>query len=82
MTEDPDGINPIADAADLLESGEHDVRLTDDQERAVRDFAQLVQSSESVSKAETDGLVRICHELLDEDGLNPDAVRQDVVSDE
>jgi hypothetical protein len=63
---DPDGIDPIADVADLLESGEHDVQLTGDQERDVREFAQLVQSSESVSKAETDGLVRICRELLDE----------------
>jgi hypothetical protein len=79
--DDPDDI-PIADVADLLEEGEHGVRLTGDQERDVREFAQLVQSSESVSKAETDGLVRICHELLDEDGLNPDAVKQDVVSDE
>jgi len=63
---DPDGFDPIADVADLLESGEHDVQLTGDQERDVREFAQLVQSSESVSKAETDGLVRICRELLDE----------------
>jgi len=63
---DPDDINPIADVADLLEEGEHDVQLTGDQERDVREFAQLVQSSESVSKAETDGLVRICRELLDE----------------
>jgi hypothetical protein len=31
MNEDPDGINPIADVADLLESGEHDVPMTDDQ---------------------------------------------------
>lgn len=64
--DDPDDIDPIADVAYLLEEGEHGVRLTDDQERDVRDFAQLVQSSESVSKAETDGLVRICRELLDE----------------
>jgi len=63
---DPDDIDPIADVADLLEEGEHGVQLTGDQERDVREFAQLVQSSESVSKAETDGLVRICRELLDE----------------
>jgi len=64
---DPDHIDPAGDIADLLEDGEHDVQLSDNQDpEDLREFIQHIEDSDQPADPGTNAAVRIARTILDE----------------
>jgi hypothetical protein len=66
---DPDVIDPVGDLADLLESGDHDIQLADDQDPAeLREFIAAVENGDfGEIDAALEGQVRVMRAILDDE---------------
>jgi hypothetical protein len=64
---DPAHIDPAGDLADLVESGEFDIELEDDQDAEdLREFIDAVERGEIAADPATEATVRIARSLLDD----------------
>jgi hypothetical protein len=62
---DPDHIDPAGDLADLIESGEHNIQLSEEQDPAeLREFIESVENSDSPADPGTNAMVRIARSIL------------------
>jgi hypothetical protein len=69
MTEDsdPDHLDPAGKVADLVESGDVEIELADDQDvDELRDFIDEVESSDDPVDPGTNAAVRIARTMLDD----------------
>jgi len=65
---DPRHIDPAGDLADLVESGEFDISLADDQDAEdLRAFLDAVDAGEIDADPATEATVRIVRSLLDDE---------------
>jgi len=65
---DPDHIDPAGDIADLLEDGEHDVQLSDNQDpEDLREFIHHIEDSDQPADPGTNAMVRIAKTMLDDE---------------
>lgn len=66
---DPRHLDPAGDLADLVESGELELSLTDDADREeLRAFIEAVETSDGPVDPGDEAVVRIARELLSDDG--------------
>jgi len=65
---DPDHIDPAGDIADLLEDGDHDVQLSDNQDpEDLQEFIQHIEDSDQPADPGTNAMVRIAKTMLDDE---------------
>ena len=65
---DPRHIDPAGDIADLVESGEFDIDLADDQDpEELREFIRRAEAGEFGADPGVEATVRIARAILDED---------------
>jgi hypothetical protein len=68
MTEDsdPDHLDPAGKVADLVESGDVEIELADDQDvDELRDFIETVEATDEMTDPGTNAMVRIARTMLD-----------------
>lgn len=64
---DPTTLDPAGDLADLVESGEFDIELADDQDAAdLREFIDAVESGEIEADPGVNATVRMARALLED----------------
>jgi len=64
---DPDHIDPAGDIADLVESGEFDISLADDQDpEDLRAFVERAEAGEFDANPGVEAQVRIARAILDD----------------
>jgi hypothetical protein len=62
---DPDHIDPAGYFADLVESGEHNIQLSEEQDcEQLREFIESVENSDSPADPGTNAMVRIARSIL------------------
>ncbi len=66
---DPHHLDPAGDLADLVESGELELSLTDDADREqLHEFIKTVETSDDPVDPGDEAIIRIARELLSDDG--------------
>jgi len=65
---DPKHIDPAGHVADLLESGDVDIELSEDQDpKELREFIESVEESDEPTDPDTNATVRIARAMLESD---------------